>query len=114
MSGLLSAIEGYRAEALPELPDARIEEDFAELHRAAELIELERLRRLAEIDRRKLFEPRRAPVGGIVAHLGASASWGSARAATRTARALDEMPLTRREIESGEVSLAAARVLVAA
>jgi hypothetical protein len=56
MSELLSAIEGFRAETLPELPDARIEEDFAELHKASELIELERLRRLAEIDRRRLYE----------------------------------------------------------
>jgi hypothetical protein len=114
MSELLSAIEGYRAEALPELPDARIEEDFAELHKAVELLELERLRRLAEIDRRRLYERD--------GHLSAAswltsehrASWGTARAATKVARALETMPLTRRAIESGEVSLAAARVLVAA
>lgn len=54
MSELLAAIEGYRAEALAELPDARLEEDFAELQRAGEALELERLRRLAEIDRRGL------------------------------------------------------------
>jgi len=34
---------------LAELPDARLEEDFAEL------LEAERLRRLAEIDRRRIF-----------------------------------------------------------
>jgi hypothetical protein len=39
------------------------------------------------------------------------ASWGTARAATKVARALEAMPLTRRAMESGEVSLAAARVL---
>ena len=39
MSELRSAIEGLRAETLPELPDARIEEDFAELQRALELLD---------------------------------------------------------------------------
>src|SRR3990172_7588849 len=37
-------------------PDARIEEDFAELQRAVEQLEVERLQRLAEIERRRLFE----------------------------------------------------------
>ncbi|MDP9297500.1 MAG: hypothetical protein M3O98_02360, partial [Actinomycetota bacterium] len=56
MSELRSTIEAFRSEVLPELPDGRIEEDFAELHRAVEQLEVERLRRLAEIDRRRLFE----------------------------------------------------------
>src|SRR5687768_16656539 len=111
MSELLSAIEGYRAETLPELPDARIEEDFAELHRAAELIELERLRRLAEIDRRRLFE--RDGHLSAAAWLGSrcSVAHGTARDHVRIARGLQEMPLTRRGIESGDVSLGTARVL---
>jgi hypothetical protein len=111
VSEFLSAIEGYRAEALAELPDARVEEDFAELQRASELLELERLRRLAEIDRRRLFERD--------GHLSAASwlvgtyrtSWGTARAATKTARALEQMPATRRVIESGDLSLGAASVL---
>ena len=49
-------VEELRSEALPELPDALIEEDFAELQRAVELLEVERSRRLAEIDKRRLFE----------------------------------------------------------
>ena len=57
MSGLRSVVEELRSETLPDLPDALIEEDFSELHRAVELLEAERLRRrLAEIDRRRLFE----------------------------------------------------------
>src|SRR3954453_18855767 len=56
LSELRSTIEQPGAERLPELPDARIEEDFAELQRACELLEVERLRRLAEIDRRRLYE----------------------------------------------------------
>jgi hypothetical protein len=42
VSELGSAVEPYRCESLAELPDARIEEEFAELHRVGELIELER------------------------------------------------------------------------
>ena len=56
MSELRSAIESLRSESLGSLPDARIEEDFAELQAVCEALEGERLRRLAEIDRRRLFE----------------------------------------------------------
>lgn len=114
MSELRSAIAGLRAESLPELPDARIEEDFAELHRAAELLEAERLRRLAEIDRRGLF----ARDG----HLSAASwlvadhrmAWGAARELVRVARGLEQMPVTRAAVESGEISMSGARLLVAA
>jgi len=41
-------------------------------------------------------------------------SWGTARAAARLARALDEMPETRHALKAGDVSLSAARVLAAA
>jgi hypothetical protein len=105
VSELRSAIETYRAESLAELPDALIEENFAELQRAAELIEVERLRHLAEIDRRKLFEGD--------GHLSAAAwlssahkvSGGLARENATFARSLEQMP------EAGDVSLSAAREL---
>jgi hypothetical protein len=42
MSELRSVVEELRSEVLSELPDARIEEDFSELHRAVELLEVER------------------------------------------------------------------------
>lgn len=114
VSELRSVVEALRAETLTALPDARIEEDFAELHEAVERLEAERLRRLAEIDRRRLFERD--------GHLSSASwlasrfkeAWGRAREQVRVARALDEMPVTRRSLDEGEVSLAAARVLVAA
>jgi hypothetical protein len=114
MSELRSAVEALRSETLPDLPDARIEEDFAELQRVSELLELERLRRLAEIERRRLFERD--------GHLSAASwlatrfrvAWGTARGQTHLARALTHMPATRRALEAGDVSLSAARVLVAA
>ena len=114
MSELRSIIEVLRSESLAGLPDARIEDDFAELHRAVEQLEVERLRRLAEIDRRRLFERD--------GHLSAASwlmsafkvAWGVAREHVRMAKALEEMPVTRAAVEEGEVSLSSARVLAGA
>jgi hypothetical protein len=114
MSELRSIVDGLRAETLAELPDARIEEDFAELQEAMEQLEVERLRRLAEIDRRRLFERD--------GHLSAAswlssrfrAAWGVARGDVKVARGLDAMPRTRAALERGSISLSAAKVLVAA
>jgi hypothetical protein len=111
VSELRSAIDAYRAESLACLPDARVEEDFAELQWAAEQIEVERLRRLAEIERRRLHERD--------GHLSAAA-WlarahrvapGLARGDVRVARALERMPATRRALQEAQISLSAARVL---
>ena len=114
MSELRSAVDTLRSETLSDLPDARVEEDFAELQRAAELLEMERLRRLAEIERRAIFQRD--------GHLSAASwlagtfkvSWGAAREQVRLARALQEMPETRRGLEEGELSLSAGRVLASA
>ena len=111
MSSLRSAVDELRAETLAELPDALVEEDFAELQRACEQLEVERLRRLAELDRRKLFE--RDGYQSTASWLVSTCrlGWGAAREQVRLARALDQMPRTRDAIERGEVSLAGARVL---
>ena len=87
MSELRSTIDSLRAETLADLPDARVEEDFAELHRAMELLEVERLRRLAEIERRRSFE--RDGHLSVAAWLASTfrVAWGSARAKVRLARA---------------------------
>jgi len=113
MSELRSAVDALRSETLPDLPDARLEEDFTELQRAVDLLEVERLRRLAEIDRRRLFERD--------SHLSAASwlaptfkvAWGTARDHLRVARALEEMPKTREALDAGELSMSAVRVLVA-
>jgi hypothetical protein len=109
-----SYVEALRSEELPELPDARIEQDFAELHQVVELLETERLRRLAEIDRRGLY----ARDG----HLSVASwlvgvhrvAWGTAREQVRVARGLEAMGVTRRALETGEISMSAVRSLVAA
>ncbi len=114
MSELRSVIEGLRAESLPDLPDARVEEDFAELHRAIELLEAERLRRLAEIDRRQLYA--RDGYLSTASWLSSchGVAWGAARAQVRVARALERMPFTRQALEGGDVSMSAVQVLAEA
>jgi hypothetical protein len=103
-----------RGETLAELPDARIEEDFAEIRRILDQLELEALRRLGEIERRRLFErDGHLSVAGWLA-TAFKMSWGVARDQVRTARALDEMPVTRVAVEAGDVSMCAVRSLVAA
>lgn len=114
MSELRSIVDRLRADSLPHLPDARIEEDFAELQEAMEQLEVERLRRLAEIDRRRLFERD--------GHLSAASwlssrfrvAWGTARGAVAIARSLQNMPATTAALERGDLSMSAVRVLVAA
>lgn len=114
MSELGSVIELLRAESLPELPDARIEQDFLELNHAVEALEAERLRRLAEIDRRRLFErDGHLSAASWLAHR-CSLGWGQAREALHLARALDRMPKVRRVLEAGAISLSGARVLAEA
>ena len=114
MSELRSAVEAFRGETLADLPDARLEDDFAEIRRIAEQLEVEALRRLAEIDRRRLFE--RDGHLSAAAWLASvfNASWGVSRDQVRTARALEEMPGTRAALEAGDLSMSAARVLAAA
>lgn len=113
MSELRSTVDALRSETLAELPDARVEEDFAELHRAVEQLEVERLRRLAEIERRGLHERDGflSAAAWLVSRF--KVAWGVAREHVRIARALDHVPQTRRALEEGEVSMSAIRVLVA-
>lgn len=113
-AALRSVVDALRAQVLPDLPDARVEEEFAELQRSLELLEVERLRRLVEIDRRRLFERD--------GHLSAASwlavrhrmAWGTARYQVRVGRALEEMPETRAALTAGDVSLSAARLLASA
>jgi hypothetical protein len=84
MGELRSAIESPRSETLSDQPDARIEEDFSEMQRACELIEVERLRRLAEIDRRRIHERDHLSSASWLAGR-FKLAWGAARALVKTA-----------------------------
>jgi hypothetical protein len=114
VSELRSAVEALRSEVLADLPDAVVEEDFAELHRTLELLEVERLRRLADIERRRLFERDGNLSAASWLNARFQVAWGTARESVRVARALETIPLTRRALEEGELSISAARVLTAA
>ena len=102
MSELRSAIDALTAEVLTDLPDARAEEDFVEVQRESERLEADRLRRLADLERRGIH--RRD------GHVSAASwmAWGTAREEVRLARALDEMPEARAALEAGDVWMSAA------
>jgi uncharacterized protein DUF222/HNH endonuclease len=114
LRGLRSFVEGLRREAVPQLPDARLEEDFAELQRLGELLEAERLRRLAEIDRRRLFERDGflSAASWLVSRF--ALAWGAAHEHVRLARALDRMVRARAAFDRGAIGLSALRVLASA
>jgi hypothetical protein len=114
VSTLRSALDDLASEDLSFLTDEELGSDFAELHRACQVMEAERLRRLADIARRGPF----ARDGYL-----STASWLSERfhlpwslAAhqVRMARALASMPLTREALGEGEIPLSALRPLVLA
>ena len=114
MSELRSAIEQFRARDAASVPDARLEEDFAQAQEAMDLLESARLELLAEIDRRRPFQ--RDGILSTAAWLAGRfrVAWASAREQVRTARALREMPLTRAALAAVDISPSAARVLAAA
>jgi hypothetical protein len=114
VSELRSVVDSLRSEVLTELPEARIEEDFTELHRAIEQLEVERLKRLAEIDRRGIH--RRDGHLSTASWLASTQrlSWGASREQVRIARSLEQMPSTRRALEAADLSMSSARVLAGA
>ena len=75
-------------------------------------LELESLRRLGELDRRRVFarDGHLSTASWLVSRL--RIGWGAAKRDVRAARAFERMPITRTAIEGGDLSLAAAHVLV--
>jgi hypothetical protein len=114
MSELRSVVDALRSEVLSSLPDARIEEDFAELQAVMDQLEVERLRRLAEIERRGIH--RRDGHLSAASWLASTQhlAWGTAREQVWLARGLEEMLATRSALEAGELSMSQARVLAGA
>ena len=102
------------APEVEELSDARAEEEFLELHRQGQLIEAEKLRRLADLEKRGSFKKDGyLSVASWLAHK-LKLGWGQAKDQVRTALALEEMPQTRAAVDEGELSLSSAKVLVQA
>jgi hypothetical protein len=114
MSMLRSALEEILAEDEAGLDDEGLEEEFAELDRAADVIDGKRLRVLAEIERRGTY----AKDG----HLSITSwlagrfrkTWSAASRLVRAARALEQMPATREALESGEITSSAVDLLMPA
>ena len=114
MSELRSAIDAYRSEPLGSLPDARAEEEFAEIQAAFDALGAERLRRLADLDRRSVCrrDGHLSTASWLVSAFGTS--WGPARRDVKLAKALEAMPLVRAALEDGSVSSSAVQVLAEA
>jgi hypothetical protein len=114
MSGILSALEEVQAEDLWAVSSEQLEADLVELERAARVLQAERLRRIAEVDRRREYQrDGYLSISGWLANrlrIGVQA----ATAEVRSARALQEMPLTRSALAGGDVSGQAVRLLVRA
>jgi hypothetical protein len=114
MSELRSVLDSLRADDVASIPDARLEQDFEELHAVVEAFETERLRRLAEIDRRRLFERDGflSPVSWLATRC--RIGHGQSQDTMVLARGLDRSEPIRKALEAGRVSIGAARVLVRA
>jgi hypothetical protein len=110
----LASIVERSSEAIADLPDAQAEEEFAELRRGMEALESACLRRLPDLERRRVHE--RDGHLSVASWLASThrVSYGTARRLAATARALEHMPETRRALEQGEVSMAGVGMLVQA
>ena len=122
VSALATSVESPRASertrsrsrSLAELPDALIEERFADVHEQIERLEAERLDVLSEIDRRATYQRD--------GHLSAASwlvnrfrlGWGAARDLVRLARGLRAIPTVRQAVQAGEISTSSLRVLASA
>jgi hypothetical protein len=109
-----SAVERLGSVDLGELSDAAVQEGFEELHRASEALEVQRLRWLAELDRRRpCLRDGYLSTSSWVAHR-LRVGWPGASRDVGSARALRDMPGAREALGAGDISLPAARVLMRA
>src|SRR5205823_2247091 len=112
VEALESAIGELAAKDPKRWPDEDLERGILALQRVIDRLSVERLRLIAEMNRRKTF----ARDG----HVSASAwlaernrtTFGAAKRDVAMAAALEEMPATRVALSRGEVSAAAAEMLV--
>jgi Domain of unknown function (DUF222)/HNH endonuclease len=114
MSTLLSALDEFVREDLRVATDATIEDDLHELTRAAARIEVERSRRLAEIERRGSFRRDGAlsVTSWLISH--ANVAPGDAAQQVRLARFLRDVPAAADGLAIGELSPSAVAVLASA
>ncbi len=114
MSTLRSALDELRGEDVRSLPDDALAGHLDEIERAGRILEFERCRGLAEVERRKLH----AAEGHLSAAAWLAQRQGLSRSAAegrlRRARALQTMPSVARAFAEGDVSESAVQVLASA
>jgi len=113
MGSLRSAFDELSSHELRYASDDDLIGDLDELERASGVLEIERSRRIAELERRGTF--------GVSGHRSMAAwlasrfalAWSVASRRVHRARALEAMPLVRAALADGEISTSAAEELVA-
>jgi Domain of unknown function (DUF222)/HNH endonuclease len=114
MSSIRSALDELRSEDLRFSGDDELEGDLLELERAANVLLGERLRRLAEIERRRTYLRDGYLSASVWLGRRAGMSPSEAKQQVRMARAVEQMPVAQRALSDGDVTGSATRVLVEA
>lgn len=114
MSSLRSAIDELAGEELGGVGDRSLLEDVVELGRDLAALEAQRVRRLAEIDRRRAFERDGSLTLTAWLRTRCRMAAGWARELVRMARQLGDMPATKEAFEAGELDSGRVRIMVAA
>ena len=114
MSTLRSGLDELRSVELRFLSDGELESRLDEIARAQGVLEAEKARTVAEVERRGSFSASgHLSITSWVEHR-LQTSWSEASRAVRTARALESMPVVREALYEGEVSPSAVSQLVVA
>src|SRR5438093_3840061 len=114
MSSMRSALDEMKVEDLRFLSDEELESDVLEMEREANVHLAQRLRRLAEVERRRTYLRDGYLSGSVWLARRAGLSPSDAKQQVRMARAVEQMPVVREALGEGEVSGSALRVLVEA
>jgi hypothetical protein len=111
VSALRSGVQELAVEDLAVVDDVSLEGDVVEISRVIGLLEAQKLRRVAEVDRRRSY----ARDGGVsmTAWLARTCDMGSGTAGREVgvARRLGEMPQTRVAFEAGDIAVAKVGIL---
>ncbi len=114
MSSLRSAVDELASDQLDYLDDRGLLDDVAELSRDLAALEAQRLRRIAEIDRRLAIRHDGALSTTAWLRNRCGFSAGSACEQLRIARGLRHAHLTQARFEAGDIDLGRVRVLMSA
>ena len=114
MGTLRSGLDELRAVDIRSLPDGELKDSLGEIARSSGILEAERARTVAEIERRGAYgADGHLSITSFVEHHLQSSWWEAART-VRVARALEEHPELREALAEGEVSPSAAAELASA